>query len=682
MQLNLDEQQSKIVFSSDIGAKIVIAGAGSGKTRVAVETIVQKAKKGMDSSKLMMLTFSRKSELEMRNRLKERMEVEYLTNNVVVNTYHGFGWSLLRENPEAYGLTAKVTVLDEKDAKKLMTESIKDAEITFAKSFVSTMYEKLSHEGLLRPRFKNNAIAFIFKKITESSNDELAGVDANQVYHAIEIYQNKKRKSDYVDYEDLLLLPVIGLESNEELKKEIQERFLFIIADEAQDTNEIQYDLIRLCMPFSKMDRAGIMLVGDDDQSIYVWRGAKPANLHAFIDEYKAELFPLERNYRCNKHIVERAVQLISNNYSRLPKTPYSNKEGNLPVCYNFKNTFDMGNYVSTAIRDLMGKGVKPKDIAILYRNNIMSTFIEPMLVSEDIPYQIYKGSDFTKRLEIQIALSVIKLIINDKDYYAFDKLTKLMPGVGVSAVAQAHNYSLESGLGLFESAAFKWKESLRDYAVNWMNKLNELKHNSPVILGGWLLKKEGGGLYDYLLGEVSKSSDLNKSNIKLNRQIEHLKMLMDTIYRRVDINKPVEEQWIDALEVMLHSPDDEQEELGVTLSTIHKSKGLEFKYVFIFGLNAEFFEGRKKSTEDEDEGSDNIEESRRLAYVAMTRAEDVLIVCSASMMTLGKIERKLTPSLFLYESGLKVSRNNINLKKSFFDGIENKDILSALGVE
>ncbi len=677
--MTLDEQQKNIVFSSLEGAKLVVAGAGSGKTRVSVETMVQKIKSGVDSSKLIMLTFSRKAEKEMRFRLKVRLEEEGLENKVIVNTYHGFGWSLIRERPDLFCRKDNVTLMDEVDSKKLMYRCAKELEFDSLKSFILSMYEKLSQESLLKTESKRKAIAYIDKKISESSSDDESYITGVEVYAVIEKYQKEKEESNVVDYEDLLLLTVISLETNEDLRKDIQDRFLFLIADEAQDTNEIQYDLVKLIIPKKDIDKKGIMIVGDDDQSIYVWRGARPDNLINFRDDYNAVVFPLERNYRSNKYIVESAVKLISHNSKRLYKKPFSNKDGHKPVSFKFNDFYEMSKYISSSIKELTRKGIKESEIAILYRNNMMSTFIEPMLLAENIQYQVYKGSDFTKRVEIQTAIAFMRLVINPNDYLAFDKITKLMPGIGVSSVAAAYNKSIELGVSIIEGAINAWSDDKKEIAIEWKERIEELSLNSPVILGGWLLNPKGGDFYNYLLNEAGKNADEKKSNIKLNKQIEHLKLLMDTIYNRIDSRKSLNEQWIDALEIMLSSPDDDQEKTGVTLSTIHKSKGLEFKYVYVFGMNGEFFE--KRTSLDDEEDAANLEESRRLAYVAMTRAEDVLIICSADKMVLGKMEKNLNPSMFLFESGIGYTKKTLENNNYLFNGVSNEVIFKAVGI-
>jgi superfamily I DNA/RNA helicase len=698
--IRLDDQQSRIVYSENTGAILVVAGAGSGKTAVAVETIVEKAKRKIETEAMLLITFSRKAEIEMKTRLKLRMEEECLINKVVVNTYHGLGWSLIRENPESFNREKGVTLMDEVDSKKLMDFCIKEANSTLTRTLVLSMYEKLSQEGLLKKELEQEAIKYIEKKIVNPDSEpeeDKPAINPEEVLWMINYFQNTKKKSNIVDYEDLLLLPVIALESNKTLQESISNKYKFVIADESQDTNGIQYQLIRLIMPPSRMHEAGIMFVGDDDQSIYVWRGAKPNNLLQFKNEYNARVYPLERNYRCNRNIVSAAAELISNNTQRLDKTPFSVRDGHKPVAHVFENTYEMARYVAQASSELMSQGVEASDIAILYRNNMMATFLEPAMVAESVPYQVYKGSDFTTRTEIQLALAFIRLVVNNRDSLAGEKIAKLMPGIGQAAIIQAIHYSQEHYTSFLEGASLAWKGEKKVLALEWIAKIKYISTQSPIVLGTWLMKKEGAGLYDYLRNSALKEKEAKKAINKLNRQIEHLKLLTDALYSRINFDDPVEKQWNDALDVLLTPPDEDQDRTGVTLSTIHKSKGLEFRYVFIFGLNSEFFENtsyKKKEAiteaeydEDVMENLSKLEESRRLAYVAFTRAKDVLIILSAKKMALGSMERQLKPSRFLFESGvMSANKPAISAKadrsRMLWYDVQQNDILNAMGIK
>lgn len=690
MSLNtLDPQQNKAA-SHQKGAALVMAGAGSGKTRVAVESVVRRIQEGVASDRILMLTFSRKAENEMRFRLKQRMEEEGLVNKVIVNTYHGFGWTQIQANPKVHGRRAGVSLMDDSDAKKKLMNIVKDHKLKLDKKLVSSLYEGLCHEGYFEHEHKVKALAWMndLIKSHQQMQKQTGNKENTPPYYEISAqlweifwdYDKSKRQSNTVDYSDLLTLPVFACK-NQNYANELADRFDFIVADEVQDTNQIQYELIQRLYPLSSIHSKGLMMVGDDDQSIYVWRGAKPENLINFKDQYQATTYPLERNYRCSKPIVESAGLMISNNANRLPKNPYSTNHGDSPVAMRYDTGHNMGRDFAKQIKAKIDQGVNPKDIAILYRNNAMSTFIESALISEGVPYHVFKGADFTKRVEIQMALAWVRLLINPSDDTAFAKLCQTLPGIGLGAINQAVQYAQSNQAPLIEGALYSWKGEKQQQAQWLATKVIELSQAECFSLGVWMLREEGANLGAWLKAQNGEDS---KGDKKYNRQLEHLKLLTESIYARVGRGTGID-KWQQVMELFVASPDENLDKQAVTLSTIHRCKGLEFSSVYVFGMSASFFEGSKKTQsfmqDEDDAGSQNTQEARRLAYVAMTRAKHDLVIGTADIFHFGYKEEAHAPSDFLREANIVCQDAITGKGMNLFDQVSSKNFFQDLSL-
>ncbi|MEF3194172.1 MAG: ATP-dependent helicase, partial [Halothiobacillaceae bacterium] len=626
--LTFDEHQLEAIRHDD-GPLLILAGAGAGKTAVVTERTARMIGHGVDPATILQLTFSRKAAREMYGRLYHRMGQPSRSRMPTIQNFHAFGWALIRQHPKRCGFRGPVTLLSEADQKAMLFKSLSSQEVSDDRRILSkvmTLYDISANEGLTRllrdEHHKEECNARFFKLM------ERLGLSRNEkIIAAIRDYIKAKQKQNVVDYGDLLTLPLSVMDADPDWVAEVAP-YRYIVVDEAQDTNVVQYQLVRRMAP-----HGNLVMVGDDDQCIYEWRGAHPGNLQQFVQDYNAKIVRLERNYRSTPSIVSLAANLIEHNVNRIEKRPYSSRvhPGEDPVLHHHEDGQSMADAIARSIREKLDQGVPAHHIAVLYRIHRMTRILEPVLNAYGIPYHIVKGHEVFDRHEARMLMAAVRFIHNPYDEAALHTLMALVPGVGdktfVKMVEEAsfrNRPPLEGRTWLPDKA----RAALDDLAL----RLERLALFRPELVVEWAMDEEGGNFDRWIRERVKRADDPEGAYARRMRALE----VLDTAIRaRIKHSGATtrEEQWAEVLAMSADSPDDDGES-SVTLATIFQVKGLEFSHVLIAGYSGqlnEFHEGimplrraykphHDRLFEDEEDIAASLEEERRLAYVAFTR--------------------------------------------------------------
>lgn len=626
-----------------------------------------------------MLTFSRKACREMYARLAARLDV-FTTQRPMptIETYHSFGFKLVKKHPELCRRQSNPSLLDESDQKKLFRECIKelenvDHEKINEKNWFS-VYDHSRNEGYdARDSRHSDRLLQLFTK------HGVIEIHHQPMLQCFSTYERKKEEGNLVDYGDLQVLPVQALKANLDWAKKLGHYFTDIVIDESQDTNSVQYNLVDLIG--SMMPKQQLTMIGDDDQTIYGWRGAKAINLQRFLQQYSPSIIKLEKNYRSPSTIVDPATKLIRNNEKRIEKNPYSaspKKDAKPVAFYGHPNGDVMADRLATWIKKTIDSGVRPNHIAILFRTNRMAKVLEPALIAKSVPYRIQQGFDLFSRQEVQMVMAAIRLATNPRDYMAFKKISTLIKGFGEKRqdqVIQAFKSDYQSNC-LFEKAneILGLKTQVGQSVATMALRIAGLREMDPFDLqpGRWALDVEGGDFGPWLKQLAQQSTSNKQAN--LDARIEAILSLDKAISSRlkqVDLSKISQaDMWGLIMEMALSTPDEEDDNSdSVILSTIHKSKGLEYPIVHIVG----FSEGLIPSIRDNDSNFDtknldeialNLEEERRLAYVGATRAKTELVLHHADRIFFGHETCEFNPSRFATEAGIPL-KNYTNMNQS-----------------
>ena len=594
-----DEQKEAVMYLN--GPLLVLAGAGSGKTKVLTSRIAYLIEKGINPWNILAITFTNKAAAEMKSRVIKIIGGE--ANNMQISTFHSFGLKIIRENHELLGLTSTFAIFDTEDSLTAVKRAMKKLDIDSNHFNPKAIRNRISS-------LKNDLIsAESFKRKQKDEFDEVV----SSIYLE---YEQELKNDNGVDFDDLLLLPIKLFKENKSVLEKYQERFKYILIDEYQDTNEAQYVLTK-----SLASRyQNICVVGDSDQAIYGFRGANFKNILNFEKDYKlCKTVILKKNYRSTKRILDAANSVIKNNNLRHPKELESVKgEGDLISYYHAKNGPDEVKFVCDNIMSLKEKGENLDDIAILYRTNAQSRSFEEEFLRRNIPYRIIGSINFYARREIKDLMSYLKIINNPRDAISLLRcINTPKRGIGNKTIEDIINKSNNEGISLFDAIdsgkALSFKNMILDLQ-------EESSHMSLTELVDSILEKSG------------LTSELEKENsIEAETRLENLEEFKS-------ITKAFEDKYglislPDFLyEVSLISDNTEvsDSENRVTLMTIHSVKGLEFKYCFITGLEEGLFPHMNSMNSNAE-----IEEERRLCYVAITRAKEKLFMTNAATRVL-----------------------------------------------
>ena len=606
----LNEAQREAATFVD-GALLILAGAGSGKTKTITTRLAYLLSLGIDPANTLTLTFTNKAASEMRERALKMIEND-IPSPPLLLTFHKFGLIFLKLYIHLLNRKNNFVIIDSDDQKKILKQISNDLPPNFMSKEIS--------------KYKNSFLTpeEVFALATEPNYKNMALI--------YDKYQKYLIENNLVDFDDLLLLTYKILDENEDLAKSISQKYQYIMVDEYQDTNEIQLLLLKkLCLTHNN-----ICVVGDDDQSIYGFRGANHKNILEFEKDFNAKVIKLELNYRSTNQILNAANSLISFNKKRYNKKLISAKgDGKeVRVIRNF-NEIAEAEKIAKEIKNLINSGVNPKDIAILYRINALSRSIEDGLRSEGIPYKLVGGMRFYEREEIKDLISYLRLIVNHNDDYSFKRIiNKPKRGIGKATINKIEEKKENKSFFEFikeDNLEFLSKKN-RETLKTFIKDIEELKSISLKRLPDVIEEK-------FKLSESYKDEDKK-------RNIEEFYGL---IHEKSDLNL---REFLN--ELSLESDQDKITNEMINVMTIHASKGLEFDYLYVIGFEEGFFPL----------GDADIEEERRLAYVAITRAKKELTLSYADSRYIRGKRSNLSASRFLSEAGV-IKNNKIQIKES-----------------
>ena len=614
---SLNDRQKEAVVNTD-GPMLILAGAGSGKTKVLTTKVAYLIEeKNIDPNNILAITFTNKAAKEMKERIfkLEGNSAFYIQ----ISTFHSFGLKILKENCELLGYEKNFTILDSDDSLSIIKKIMKELNIDANK---------------YNPKAIKNVISNNKNEIIDPEKYSLyVNTDFDEI--TLEVYRKYEKSlkiNNAVDFDDLLILPLKLFNNNPGVLQKYQEKYQYVFIDEYQDTNEPQYILSKMISAKYK----NITVVGDADQAIFTWRGANYKNILNFEKDYKdAKVVLLEENYRSTKTILNAANNVIKNNKVRKEKNLWTqNEEGSKITYYKAFDEKDESNYVVNEIKKLIEKGVNPKDICVLYRANAQSRTVEEAFLTSNISYNIVGSYAFYNRKEIKDLIAYLKLIYNNKDDVSLLRVINYPKrGIGNKAI---ENLAIKSNV--LDKSLYEVIDSGKE--LDFKNMIEEIKkeesHLTLTELIDMVLDKSG----------MKKSLEDEKS-IEADIRLENLEEFK-SIAKAMEINEGIVslEELLDKLALVSDVSEQKNDnEDKVTLMTMHAVKGLEYDYVFIVGVEEGLFPHSNSL-----ESNDELEEERRLCYVAITRAKKKLYLINArSRILYGKVSSNV-PSRFINE--------------------------------
>lgn len=609
----LNNEQKKAATFKD-GPCLVIAGAGSGKTKVLTTRIANLIENGVKPYNILAITFTNKAAGEMRERVNNIINA----HDAFIGTFHSFGLKIIRENSALFNLTSAFTLIDAEDQTSIIKKIMKDINIT---------------DKMISPAFIKSKISFI--KNNMLSDSEIANflISENEKI-AVKIYYEYEKilkRNNTLDFDDLLKKPVELFNSNKEVLEKYQDKFKYILIDEYQDTNEVQYKLVKL---LSKK-YLNLFVVGDPSQSIYAFRGANYQNILNFEKDFKGcTVIKLPQNYRSTQTILDAANEVISHNKQRKDLDLFSDLGQGVKIKYirTFNDSMENKRVVDE-IQKLYEEGYNRKDMAIFYRTNAQSRSIEDALVKANIPYKVFGSFYFYKRKEIKDLLAYLKLIANPSDDVSLERvINEPKRKIGDKTIENLREKARSLNISMFEAIDSGKELEFKNLILN----LIEISKDTSIT-----------GLIDKTL-ELSKMKETYENDKSLESDIR-LENLME--FRSVSETYEKETGNVNLsdflMEVSLVSDAAEYsaDADAVTLMTVHSAKGLEFKVVFIIGLEENIMPISKALYDDEE-----LEEERRLMYVAITRAKEKLYLLNAGRRMLYGNMQMNPPSRFISE--------------------------------
>lgn len=613
---NLNDRQQEAVTTTE-GPLLVIAGAGSGKTKVLTTRIAYLIEKlGVTPSNILAITFTNKAAKEMKERVVKLLGP--MAYRIQISTFHSFGLSLVRENYDLLGYKKEFTILDSDDSLLIVKKILKDMKLD------SKVYN---------PRAVRN-------RISSAKNDMMTPSDLEKISYSeyekkvIEVYrkyQDKLETNNSLDFDDLLLKPIELFNNHPDVLNKYQEQFKYILIDEYQDTNEVQYTLTKM---LSKKNK-NICVVGDESQSIYAFRGSNYRNILNFEKDYpNSKIILLEQNYRSTKTILNAANDVIKNNKQRKEKNLWTDNEVGDKILYHKSlDEKDESLFVTREINKLIESGTSLNDIVVLYRTNAQSRNVEEAMLKENIPYKVIGSFYFYNRKEIKDLIAYLKLIYNSDDDVSLSRIINVPKrGIGAKSLEQLSIKASISGSSMYDTIdsgkELKFKEIIE-----------KLKKESETLSLTELVDKvlDETGIKAELESEESLESEARLENL------EEFKSITKNFEERNGIISLSD--FLSEISLVADIEEHKDREDVVTLMTIHSAKGLEFKYVFVIGMEEGIFP-HSSSLMDEDE----LEEERRLCYVAITRAKKKLWLIGAKRRILYGLDSINPTSRFVKE--------------------------------
>ena len=622
----LTESQKKAVFHKE-GPLLVLAGPGSGKTRVITCRIAALIEAGVRPPQICAITFTNKAAEEMRLRVQQTAHGW----GVYVSTFHSLCVRILRQYAEQAGIGTNFTIYDVDDQKRCMKEAIASCQVDSSNFTPGKMLEVVS-------RLKNDLES---AESYAARADDYFGKYAAKIYTK---YQAQLHQNNALDFDDLLVKMAFLLRDWPQVRLELSDRFRYLLVDEYQDTNHAQYQIAKGLA----LAHRNICVTGDPDQSIYRWRGADIKNILAFEKDWpEAVVVKLEENFRSTPNILEKASKLISVNTQRKHKELIATRPaGEEVVIATCEDENEEARQIAERTKKLIAGGIDPNEIAVFYRVNSMSRTIEEALIRDQLPYQVVRGVEFYARKEIRDMLSYMKLIANPKDDIAFQRAIGTHPrGIGKTSVERLEPFARRMGLSYLEAAGCAnqvetinkpTQDRLRAFAA-MIAKLSK-DSNGPV-----------GPLMDCVFAETGYVDALKASGEDAQDAIDNVNELINSAAEYDGrVEAPSLSDYMQTIALYSDTDAYNADAGRVSLMTLHAAKGLEFDHVFIIGLE----EGILPHERSLNGGAEDIEEERRLLFVGITRARKFLHISYARHRVMRGQFIRSTPSPFLYEIG------------------------------
>ncbi|WHI70771.1 DNA helicase PcrA [Staphylococcus epidermidis] len=627
---NMNSEQSEAVRTTE-GPLLIMAGAGSGKTRVLTHRIAYLLdEKDVSPYNILAITFTNKATKEMKARVEHLVGEE--AQVIWMSTFHSMCVRILRRDADRIGIERNFTIIDPTDQKSVIKDVLKSENID------SKRFEPRMFIGAIS-NLKNEL------KTPEDAQKEANDFHSQMVATVYKGYQRQLSRNEALDFDDLIMTTINLFERVPETLEYYQNKFQYIHVDEYQDTNKAQYTLVKLLANKFK----NLCVVGDSDQSIYGWRGADIQNILSFEEDYpEAKTIFLEQNYRSTKNILNAANEVIKHNSERKPKGLWTaNSGGDKIQYYEAMTERDEAEYVVKEIMKHQRSGKKYSEMAILYRTNAQSRVLEETFMKSNIPYTMVGGQKFYDRKEIKDLLSYLRVIANSNDDISLQRIINVPKrGIGPSSVEKIQTYALQNNISMFDALAevdfIGLSKKVTQECISFYEMIQNLIKEQEFL--------EISEIVDEVLQKSGYRDMLDREqSIESRSRLENLDEFM-SVPKDYEENTPLEEQsLINFLtDLSLVADIDEADtQNGVTLMTMHSAKGLEFPIVFIMGMEESLFPHiRAIKSEDDHE----MEEERRICYVAITRAEELLYITNATTRMLFGRSQSNMPSRFLKE--------------------------------
>ena len=635
---SLNKEQRQAVEHIN-GPCLVVAGAGSGKTKVLTTRIAHLIEQGIYSGNILAITFTNKAAKEMKERISKIVDNNY----AFVGTFHSFGLRIIKDNYELLGLQKNFTILDSEDVNSIIKKLLKD-----------NGYDPKQ----ISPSFVRSKISFIKNEmLSDSEIDRFFLSEYEKVVIKIYYeYEKMLKKNNVVDFDDLLKLPVVLFEKNKDILDKYQEKYKYILIDEYQDTNEVQYKLVKLLSGKYR----NIFVVGDQNQAIYGFRQANYKNIVNFEKDYKdANVVVLNQNYRSTTTILNAANSVIKNNVERKEVNLFSELGEGVKIKYlRSDNGLNEVKIVINEIKELLDLGYKKSDIAIFYRTNAQSRLYEEGMIKNNFPYKVVGSFYFYKRKEIKDLISYLKLVANHNDDISLKRvINEPKRGIGLKTIENLETIANENNTSIFDSIDSGKELAFKNLIIDIDTKRQNLSLTELIDL-----TLDLSGMKASLENEKTLENELRLENLMEFRSItEHYQNVTGSVNL---------EDFLDEISLIADIEEHKEDDDAITLMTLHSAKGLEFKVVFMVGMEESLMPHANSINEE-----NGIEEERRLCYVGITRAKERLYLTNAKSRMLYGNETMNPPSRFISE----ISNEYIESRENKENKIEqriNKDLL------
>lgn len=635
---SLNKEQRQAVEHIN-GPCLVVAGAGSGKTKVLTTRIAHLIEQGIYSGNILAITFTNKAAKEMKERISKIVDNNY----AFVGTFHSFGLRIIKDNYELLGLQKNFTILDSEDVNSIIKKLLKD-----------NGYDPKQ----ISPSFVRSKISFIKNEmLSDSEIDRFFLSEYEKVVIKIYYeYEKMLKKNNVVDFDDLLKLPVVLFEKNKDVLDKYQEKYKYILIDEYQDTNEVQYKLVKLLSGKYR----NIFVVGDQNQAIYGFRQANYKNIVNFEKDYKdANVVVLNQNYRSTTTILNAANSVIKNNVERKEVNLFSELGEGVKIKYlRSDNGLNEVKIVINEIKELLDLGYKKSDIAIFYRTNAQSRLYEEGMIKNNFPYKVVGSFYFYKRKEIKDLISYLKLIANHNDDISLKRvINEPKRGIGLKTIENLETIANENNMSIFDSIDSGKELAFKNLIIDIDAKRQNLSLTELIDL-----TLDLSGMKSSLENEKTLENELRLENLMEFRSItEHYQNVTGSVNL---------EDFLDEISLIADIEEHKEDDDAITLMTLHSAKGLEFKVVFMVGMEESLMPHANSINEE-----NGIEEERRLCYVGITRAKERLYLTNAKSRMLYGNETMNPPSRFISEISSEYIESRENKENKIEQRI-NKELL------